>query len=95
MNINDVLKKPVVTEKSTLMQQDNKYVFKIDKRATKITVKEAISKMFKVVPSEVNIINVAKKKKGVKFRNGVTPSWKKAIVTLKDGDKLDLFEKLN
>ncbi|MBN1500672.1 MAG: 50S ribosomal protein L23 [Spirochaetes bacterium] len=92
MNINDVLKKPVVTEKTTLLQQNNKYVFKIDKRATKTSVKEAINKMFKVIPAEVNIINVARKKKGLKFRNGVTPSWKKAIVTLKDGDKLDLFE---
>lgn len=92
MNVNDILIKPVVTEKTTVLQQENKYVFKINAKATKNSVKEAMKKLYKVEPIAVNIMIVPRKKKGIRFRNGITPGWKKAIVTLKSSDKLDLFE---
>lgn len=92
MNVNEVLIKPVITEKTTLLQEENKYVFKVDKRASKNSVKDAIFKIFDKKPIKVNIVNVDQKLKGIRHRNGVSPSWKKAIVTFKEGDSIDLFE---
>lgn len=92
MNVNEVLIKPVITEKTTVMQESNKYVFKVDKRATKNSVVDAVKKIYNIDPLKVNIICVDRKRKGMRYKNGVSPSWKKAIVTLKDGDKIDFFE---
>lgn len=92
MNAKDVLIKPIVTEKTTIMSDLNKYVFKVDKRATKISVKQAIKALYDVEPVKVNMIVVRGKKKRVRYKFGYKPSWKKAIVTLSSGDKINLFE---
>lgn len=93
MNANDVLIKPVVTEKATLLAEKNKYVFKVSKKSNKKQIKSAIKEIYNVDAENVNIINVRSKRKGVRFRfKGFTPAWKKAIVTVKKGDKLDIFE---
>jgi large subunit ribosomal protein L23 len=92
MDVKEVLIRPVVTEKSTIMSDLNKYVFKVDKNATKISVKQAVKALYNVEPEKVNMVVVRGKKKRVRYKSGYKPSWKKAIVTLAKGDKINLFE---
>ena len=92
MNVNEVLIKPIITEKTTLLQENNQYVFKVDNRASKNTIKDAIKKIYNLDAVKVNIICVDRKRKGMRHRNGVSPSWKKAIISFKEGDKIDFFE---
>ncbi len=93
MNIYDVIKKPLVTEKTTL-EKDAKNIiaFEIDRNANKIEVKEAVETIFKVEVLDVNTINIAGKKKRVGKNIGKRSNWKKAYVTLKEGSKVDFFE---
>ena len=93
MRTDEVIIKPHVTEKTTMLREkENKYTFIVNKRANKITVENSIQKMFEVVPTQVNIINVKGKKKKVRYKYGYTSSYKKAIITLKKGDKIGIFE---
>jgi large subunit ribosomal protein L23 len=92
MDFNDVIIKPVLSEKSTTLAEMRKYVFRVSKKANKKIVKRAIKEIFNVEPVSVNIINVRGHRKRVRYNYGFTPSWKKAIVTLKEGDKIELFE---
>ncbi len=92
MNFNDVIIKPVLSEKSTTLAEMRKYVFRVSKKANKNMVKRAIKEIFNVDPVCVNVINVRGHRKRVRYNYGYTPSWKKAIVTLKEGDKIELFE---
>jgi len=93
MNLNDVIIKPIVTEKSTLLADSSKYVFKIATAANKLMVMDAIESIFKVRPLSVNVSVVRSKLKRNKYNIGVKSGWKKAIVTLKKGDKIELFDK--
>jgi large subunit ribosomal protein L23 len=88
----DVLKKPVVTEKSTTLLQDNKYTFVVDPAANKTEIKQAVEKIFKVNVTKVNTIRVKGKFRRVRNIPGRTPDYKKAVVTLKAGDKIEIFE---
>lgn len=91
-HITDVLKKPVLTEKSLLLQQaENKYTFDVDMDANKTEVKQAVEAMFKVKVESVNIMNVRAKKKRMGKYVGKTNRRRKAIVKLKDGDSINLF----
>ena len=91
-HITDVLKKPVLTEKSLLLQQnENKYTFDVDVTANKIEVKQAVEKMFDVKVESVNIMNVKPKTKRMGRYVGKTKRRKKAIVKLKEGYSIDLF----
>lgn len=92
MNYNDIIIRPVVTEKTTEMIENNKYVFQVNKYANKDMVKRAVKEIFKVTPVRVNVMKVRGKRKRVRYQYGYTPAWKKAIVTLKAGDKIELFE---
>ena len=92
MNYNDIIIRPVVTEKTTEMIENNKYVFQVNKYANKDMVKRAVKEIFKVTPVRVNVMKVRGKSKRVRYHYGYTPAWKKAIVTLKAGDKIELFE---
>ena len=88
MNVNDVIKKPVITEKSSQDMANNKYTFVVDKRATKTDVKKAVEVIFgksgaKV--SRVNILNVRAKKASMGRFVGTKSSWKKTVVTLSEG----------
>ncbi|MCK5707214.1 MAG: 50S ribosomal protein L23 [Candidatus Aureabacteria bacterium] len=81
---------PVISEKSTaLSEKQNKYVFKVDKKANKIEIRKAIEEIFKVSVTAVNTMNYMGKKKRVRKSEGKTASWKKAVVTLKEGQKID------
>ena len=91
-HITDVLKKPVLTEKSLLLQQnENKYTFDVDLTANKTEVKVAVEKMFDVKVEKVNIMNVKPKTKRMGRYVGKTNRRKKAIVKLKEGYSIDLF----
>jgi len=92
MNTYDVLRRPVITEKNSQMQALNKYVFEVAGEANKTQVKRAVETAFKVGVTGVNIITVPGKMRRIGRRQAMTPSWKKAIVTLKAGDKIKLFE---
>jgi large subunit ribosomal protein L23 len=93
MKHNEVILKPIVTEKSTSMREKyNKYTFIVHKDSNKIMIEDAIKKMFQVEPIGVNIVNVAGKRKKVKYKFGFTSSYKKAIIALKKGDKISIFE---
>jgi large subunit ribosomal protein L23 len=87
----EIIKAPVVTEKSTrLSQEENKYVFKVDSKANKNQIKEAIETIFKVKVVEISTINAKTKKKRVGRYTGLTNKYKKAIVKLADGQSIEL-----
>ena len=91
----EVLKRPVITEKSTEMQDaTNQYVFEVDRRANKHLVKQAVEERFDVQVVSVNIVNVkAKTRRRSRRATAVRViPWKKAIVTLRGGDSIQLFE---
>ena len=91
-HITDVLKKPVLTEKTLLLQQtENKYTFDVELTASKPEIKDAVEKMFNVKVERVNVMNVAAKTKRLGKYVGKTNRRKKAIVTLKEGYSIDLF----
>ena len=88
-----VLLRPVVTEKSTTLVGLDKYVFAVDPRANKNQIKEAVELAFRVRVASVNTISVKGKPRRAGRRKVVhTPDWKKAVVTLVHGDKIELFE---
>lgn len=87
----DVLKRPVISEKSVGLLEDNKYSFWVDKAANKIEIKHAVEKMFKVKVVDVRTINIKGKMKRVGRSQGMTPDRKKAIVTLQAGDRIEGF----
>jgi len=92
MHLYEILRRPLVTEKNTILQAQNKYVFEVAKEATKPQIKQAVEKAFKVRVTEVNVTNVSGKMRRVGRRIVHTPPWKKAIVTLRPGDKIEFFE---
>ena len=83
--------RPVVTEKSFRLVEDNRYTFEVDKRATKPQIAQAVSEIFGVTVTKVNTINVPGKPRRVRVRKGLTRRWKKAIVTLAEGDTIELY----
>jgi len=87
-----VLIRPIITEKSTILAGANKYVFEVDPRANKNQIREAVQLAFNVRVAEVNTINVKGKPKRFGRRVVSRPDWKKAVVTLVPGDKIELFE---
>lgn len=83
---------PVVSEKGTaLTEKQRKYVFAVGPSANKIEIKRAIEEMFKVKVTAVNTARVSGKKKRIRQQQGMTASWKKAIVTLREGDKIQFI----
>ena len=92
MHLYEVLRRPVITEKNTMLQAQGKYAFEVAKEANKPQIKQAVEKAFKVKVTAVNVMTVPGKTRRVGRRQVLTRSWKKAIVTLKPGDKIGLFE---
>lgn len=91
-NPRDIIKKPVVSERTMGLLEDNKYTFYVDPQANKIEIKHAIQQLFNVTVLDVNTMNVKGKTKRVGRFVGKTADRKKAIVTLKEGDKIPVFE---
>ena len=92
MNVNEILIKPLITEKNTMLGAQGKYTFKIDRRANKTQVKEAVEAIFKVEVTAVNTISVPPKSRRVGRTIGKTQAWKKAVVTVRAGQRIELFE---
>ena len=93
MNIYDVIKKPLVTEKTTLEKDARNIIaFEVSRDANKIEIKDAVEKLFKVEVTAVKTVNVAGKVKRFGQNIGKRSNWKKAYVTLKEGSSVDLFE---
>jgi large subunit ribosomal protein L23 len=94
MDAHLIIKRPLVTEKSTLAREEgNKYIFEIDRRANKIEVGKAVEKLFKVKVLEVRTMNMAGKEKRMGRILGKKSDWKKAIVTLAPGNSIEIFDK--
>ncbi len=94
MNIYEVLLKPTITEKSTLLQEDGRYTFEVALKANKGLVKEAVEKNFNVTVTDVNITMLRGKRKRYGPKIKKQPDTKKAVVTLKAGDRINLVEGL-
>ncbi|HPN96435.1 MAG TPA: 50S ribosomal protein L23 [Candidatus Moranbacteria bacterium] len=88
-----VLMEPWITEAATMMVENNKYVFKVAPKATKGEIKKSIEDLYGVNVAAINTVNIPRKKR-IRGRSlGFKSGFKKAIVTLKEGDKIDIFEK--
>ncbi len=92
MHITDILVRPIITEKSSDLLQENKYTFEVNRDANKIQIKTAVEKMFNVEVEKVTTITIKPKKKRVGRHQGYTSASKKAIVKLKEGQKIEQFE---
>jgi len=92
MHLYEVLRRPLVTEKNTELQVEGKYSFVVAGNATKVQVRQAVEKAFKVDVVKVNMATVPGKKRRVGRRIVLTQPWKKAIVTLAPGNKIEFFE---
>lgn len=100
LRLEDVIRRPLITEKNTLLMEQGQYSFEVAPEANKIQIRAAVEATFNVRVRAVNTLNVKKKVKSrVASRRGGrivghSPSWKKAIVTLAPGDRIDLFEQV-
>ena len=90
INYIDSIRNPIITEKATILSEQNKTVFKVHEKANKKTIKKNIEKLFKVNVIKVNIINLKSKIKLKQGRPSKKSGYKKAIVTLKKGQSIDL-----
>jgi large subunit ribosomal protein L23 len=92
LHLYEVLRRPLITEKATLLKEEDKYAFEVGGKATKSQIKEAVEQAFKVKVSKVNVITVPGKTRRFGRRQVTGSSWKKAIVTLVPGHKITFFE---
>ena len=89
-NLLDTIISPTVTEKATYLSEFNKVVFKVQKNASKFSIKKSVEKIFKVNVIKINTINLKSKSKMVRGKKSYKTGYKKAIVTLKKGQMIDL-----
>ena len=92
LDANDVLLAPVVSEKSYSLIEDRKYTFKVHQDAHKTQVRQAVEELFGVRVQHVNIVKVQPKPKRRGAFKGIRPGWKKAIVQLREGETIEIFE---
>ena len=90
INYLDSIKSPVITEKATGLSEQNKVIFKVHENASKESIKKNIEKIFKVKVLKVNTINKKPKTKMVRGKLGIKKGFKKAVITLKKGQSIDL-----
>ena len=91
--VQKIIRRPLITEKSTRQKDENRqYVFEVDGNANKIEIQSAVERLFKVKVLEVRTCNVLGKMKRLGRRFGKRADWKKAVVTLKEGDRIEFFE---
>jgi large subunit ribosomal protein L23 len=88
----DIIVRPVISEKSYDMIEHNRYTFEVAKTASKPQIADAISEIFGVTVTRVNTMNVTGKPRRVRVAKGKTRDWKKAVVTLKEGDSIEFFQ---
>jgi len=90
MNNLETIKSLITTEKGTQLEQEGKYLFAVDKKSNKIQIRKAIEDIYSVKVKSVNTALISGKMKRVRYELGRTPDWKKAIVTLKEGYKIEV-----
>lgn len=88
----EVLIRPIITEKNTMLAEQNKYVFEVNPAANKIEIGRAVAEVFNVQVKTVNVLKVPGKTRIWRRQRGQTRSWKKAIVTLQPGNRIELFQ---
>ena len=88
----DILIEPVLSEKANLLREQGKYVFKVAQSANKVQIKEAVRRLFNVHPLSCTVMVVGGKPKRLRYREGHTSTWKKAIVRLPKDEKISIFE---
>ncbi len=88
----DIILRPIVSEKSYAMIEHNRYTFEVDKTASKPQIANAVEEIFKVTVKSVNTMNISGKPRRERFAKGLSRSWKKAVVTLKEGDSIEFFQ---
>lgn len=93
MNIEQIIDRPIaLTEKATTLREQNKFVFRVNRRANKIQIRDAIQKLFNVTVVDVNTMIFRGKDRRMGRGYAKLHNWKKAVVTLKDGDTIQFFE---
>jgi len=92
MEVFEVLRRPIITEKTSALAAQGRYTFEVDRRANKMQIKEAVEKAFGVKVVAVNVCNMPGKPRRWGPRVSRTPAWKKAVVTLAEGQRLEFFE---
>lgn len=92
MEARDILIKPIITEKTTALMEERKYTFRVPLSATKVEIRQAVEQVFKVKVQAVNTMHYEGKMKRLGRTQGRRSDWKKAIVTLKPGETIELFE---
>ncbi|MBI4394648.1 MAG: 50S ribosomal protein L23 [Candidatus Omnitrophica bacterium] len=85
----DIIREPIITEKGTNQEKKHKYFFRVRRDAKKHEIREAVERLFNVKVKKVNTMVIGGKWKRVRFQPGQTPDWKKAVVTLKEGQKIE------
>jgi large subunit ribosomal protein L23 len=88
----EVIIAPVVSEKSYSLIEDNKYSFRVHPKAHKTQIRQAVAELFEVKVEGVNVVQVRSKPKRRGMHRGKKPGWKKAIVQLREGDRIEIFE---
>jgi len=92
MTYEQILIEPVLSEKANVLREEGKYVFRVDPRASKLQIKEAVRRLYNVNPISCNVMRVGGKPKRLRSRPGLTSSWKKAIVRLAKDERISIFE---
>jgi large subunit ribosomal protein L23 len=92
MDARILIKRPLITEKTTKMMEENKYCFLVDPKANKTQIRQAVEQIFNVKVKAVNTLNLLGKIKKMGRHEGRRPSWKRAIVTLEKGSRIEYFE---
>jgi len=92
MDVRQILIAPVVSEKSYSLIEENKYSFRVHERAHKTQIRHAVEELFDVKVLRVNVVKVQPKPKRRGMSRGRKPGWKKAIVQLREGDRIEIFE---
>ncbi|MGE5606026.1 MAG: 50S ribosomal protein L23 [Bacteroidota bacterium] len=92
MELRELVKRPLITERTTKLMEENKYCFLVDPKANKTQIKQAIEEIFNVKVKAVNTFNRLGKIKRMGRHEGRRPSWKRAVVTLEAGSRIEFFE---
>jgi large subunit ribosomal protein L23 len=92
MSAHEILVRPIISEKNTMLNERGQYVFEVSERANKIMIRRAVEELFKVDVTSVNVMHVSGKRRRTGRTIGMTRSWKKAIVTLREGQRIELFQ---
>lgn len=91
----EVIIRPIITENSYDMMEDNVYTFEVAKDSNKVEIRQAVEALFNVHVTKVNTLNVKSKPKRIRQQPGRTRTWKKAMVTLAEGESIELFAAQN